>query len=179
MLTIDGCTRSTWIFLLYHKDAVCVTLKHLFAMTQNLHLRKIKCVRIDNGIKFTNKDCKQLFGDLGILHHKRCVYAPQQNGVVERKHRHLLAATRSPMFQSGLLRNFWGECILMATYLINRLPSRILKWKSPYEMLYNKKPDYTNLRNFGCLVYLTNTKPNKDKFDYRASKGVFISYSSG
>lgn len=45
-------------------------------------------------------------------------------------------------------------------------------------MLYKRKPDYSTLKVFGSLVYYTNN-PQKDKFDSRAGKGVFIGYSSG
>lgn len=62
----------------------------------------------------------------------------------------------------------------MTTYLINCLPSRILQWKSPYELLDQKVLDYANIRAFGSLVYHTNTRPHKDKFESRVGKGVFL-----
>lgn len=39
-------------------------------------------------------------------------------------------------------------------------------------------PIYNHLRIFGCLCYATNTKPNKNKFEYRAFKWIFIGYAS-
>lgn len=41
----------------------------------------------------------------------------------------LLQLARSLMFQSNLPKKFWGESILMATYVINHLPSFILDEK--------------------------------------------------
>ncbi|KAL2238071.1 UNVERIFIED_CONTAM: Retrovirus-related Pol polyprotein from transposon RE1 [Sesamum indicum] len=72
-----------------------------------------------------------------------------------------------------------GETILTATYIINRLPSVVLKWQTPYEKLYKKPVTYSNMRVFGCLCHATNTQPLKSKFDPRAIKCVFIGYAHG
>ncbi|KAL1204554.1 Retrovirus-related Pol polyprotein from transposon RE1 [Cardamine amara subsp. amara] len=70
---------------------------------------------------------------------------PQQNGRVERKHRHILNMARALLFQAQLPIRFWGESVLAATYLINQTPSIILGNKMPYELLSGSAPDYDNL----------------------------------
>ncbi|GJS97691.1 putative RNA-directed DNA polymerase [Tanacetum coccineum] len=119
------------------------------------------------------------FSRAGILLETTCPHTPQQNGVVERKHKHLLESARALMFDANLPKQFWGECILTAAYVINRLPSKVIKNKTPFELLMNQKPDYEFLRVFGCLAYFTNTNTKGDKFEERGKPGVFLGYLTG
>jgi hypothetical protein len=73
---------------------------------------------------------------------------------------------------------FFGESLQIACYLINHLFTPLLKHKSPYELLHNKFPDYSNLQVFGCLYYATNLLP-KHKFDARAHQYIFFGYPLG
>ncbi|GJW41586.1 retrovirus-related pol polyprotein from transposon TNT 1-94, partial [Tanacetum coccineum] len=103
-------------------------------------------------------------------------YTPQQNGVVERKHRHLLETARAIRFQANLPVHFWGHCVLAATYLINRMPMKVIGWKTPYEKLHGTVPSYTYLRVIGCLCYASVTMPHRDKLEPRGLKCVLIGY---
>ncbi|RVW47126.1 Retrovirus-related Pol polyprotein from transposon RE1 [Vitis vinifera] len=60
----------------------------------------------------------------GIVHLSSCVDTPQQNGIAERKNRHLLEVARSLMFSMNVPKLFWGQAVLTAAYLINRMSSR-------------------------------------------------------
>ncbi|GJW16369.1 ribonuclease H-like domain-containing protein [Tanacetum coccineum] len=77
----------------------------------------------------------------------------------------------------GIPLRFWTECVLTATYLINRLPSSMLNGKSPFEMIYNTKPNLSKLRVFGCLCFATVLN-NHDKLGSRSEKCVMMGYSS-
>lgn len=99
---------------------------------------------------------KNYFHEHGILFQTSCPGTPQQNGRVERKHRHILNVARALRFQGSLPISFWGECVLTAGYLINRTPTPMLHGKTPYEMLHGQAPLYSHLKVFGCLCYAHN-----------------------
>lgn len=77
----------------------------------------------------------------GIIH-ESCVRTPQQNGVAETKNGHLLATTRAFLFKKNVPKNYWGEAALNVAHIINRLPSRVLDFKSPMQVLSTFFPDF-------------------------------------
>nr|XP_016461967.1 PREDICTED: uncharacterized protein LOC107785231 [Nicotiana tabacum] len=105
-----------------------------------------------------------------------CPYTPQQNDVVERKHRHILDVARDLRFQASIPIRYRGMCVQAAVYLINGLPSRVLNGKVPYEMLYQKKPTLGHIRVLGCLCYAKRLVKG-DKFAQRANATVLLGFS--
>ncbi|KAI5330645.1 hypothetical protein L3X38_030043 [Prunus dulcis] len=173
---VDDFTRFTWIHLLHFKSETQGVIKSFFSWVQTQFNLPVKTLRSDNGSEFLS--LQTFFRDKGTIFQHSCPYTPQQNGIVERKHRHLLNVGRALRFQANIPLRFWGESLQTACYLINRLPTPLLKHKSPYEILHQKSPDYSNLRVFGCLCYATNLLP-KHKFDARARRCVFFGYPLG
>lgn len=129
-------------------------LKQFFSFVSTQFNKQIKAIRVDNGGEFAS--LQTFFSNLGVLYQHTCTYTPQQNGVVERKHRHLLEMACALSFHAHLPSKFWGACVLHAAYLINRLPTSKLTNKTPYELLFNQPPSYHHLRVLvACVMQQT------------------------
>lgn len=122
---------------------------------------------------------KSYFATQEILHQTSCVATPQQNGRVERKNRHILNVARALRFQANLPIQFWGECILTASFLINRTTSKLLLGKTPYEIMFGKQLNYDYFRRFGYLCYAHHSRRDNDKFGERSRKCIFVGYHFG
>ena len=72
---------------------------------------------------------------------------------------------------------FWWKAFVSTTYLLNRLPTMVMKNLSPFEALYGQKPDYNFLRVFGCACFPYLQPYNGHKLAFRTSKCLFLGYS--
>ena len=119
---IDDYTRVRWLFLLKQKSDVSTVIPNFHSMVQNQFGVKIKSFRTDNATEYFNQVLSPYFQSQGIIHDSSCVNTPQQNKVAERKNGHLLNITRALLFQGNVPKSYWVKAVLIATYMINRLP---------------------------------------------------------
>ena len=177
---IDDCTRMTWVFFLKKKSEVFEKFVSFYTLVQTQFQTQIQILRSDNGGEFVNSTMQKFFQDHGLIHQTTCPYSPQQNGVAERKNRIILEITRALMIDSSVPKYFWPEAVATATYLLNRLPTKILKQQTPIQTLteYAQVPPALTLlpRIFGCTVYVHIPKSKRDKLDPCAVKCVFVGY---
>ena len=82
------------------------------------------------------------------------------------------------MFQSKIPTNFWSYAIKHAIFLINCIPSLIISYKTPFELLYKTHPDFSMIKVFGCLCY-ASTHNQTHKFQPHSRKGAFLGFQNG
>ena len=70
-----------------------------------------------------------------ILHQSTCTNTPKHNGIAERKIKHLLEVDRAMMFHMNMPKYLWGDIVLTTSYLINRMPSKVLQYTNPLKCL--------------------------------------------
>ncbi|GKE85079.1 retrotransposon protein, putative, ty1-copia subclass [Tanacetum coccineum] len=85
--------------------------------------RKIKVVRSDRGGEYVYPFA-ELCSKHGIRYEFTAPYSPQQNSIAERKNRTLKEMVNAMLISFGLSQDMWGEAILMATYLLNKIPHK-------------------------------------------------------
>jgi len=98
-------------------------------------------------------------------------------GSVERKHRHIVETGLTLLAIASVPLTLWDSAFETATYLINRLPSKVTKYKSPYECLFQVSPDYKFLKTFCCECWPFLRPYNSTKLALRSTSCVFIGYS--
>ncbi|GJZ41728.1 zinc finger, CCHC-type containing protein [Tanacetum coccineum] len=103
-------------------------------------------------------------------------YTPQQNGVAERKNRVLQDMINAMLVSANLPKNLWGEALLTACHVSNRIIAKKLK-VSPYEIWNGGKPNISYFRVWGCLAYYKVLLPNTSKLGPRGLKSVFVGYA--
>ncbi|KAG8476278.1 hypothetical protein CXB51_033059 [Gossypium anomalum] len=71
-----------------------------------------------------------------------------------------------------------GYLFCSAVHLINRLPTSVLKGKSPYQTLFGHEPTYDYLRVFGCCCFPHLRPFVNHKLAFRLQPSTFLGYSS-
>ncbi|KAJ4708838.1 Retrovirus-related Pol polyprotein from transposon TNT 1-94 [Melia azedarach] len=171
---IDDYSRKEWVFVLRSKDQVFDKFKTWKALIENQTGKKLKRIRIDNGLEFCNETFDDLCKKCGIARHKTVTHTPQQNGLAERMNRTLMEKVICMLFHAKLPKQLWAEAVVSAAYLVNRSPSVAIGLKTPEEMWSGKAPNLSNLSNlriFGCPAY---AHVKLGKLEPRAIKGTVI-----
>jgi len=150
MTLIDDATKYCYVFLLKTKDEALECFKTYKAKVENQLEKKIKRVRSDRGGEYFSIEFDLFCLENGIIHERTPPYSPQSNGVAERKNRTLMYLVNVMLGTSGVAKAWWGEAVLTACHVLNRVPTKNSDI-TPYEEWKGRKPSLHYLRTWGCL----------------------------
>lgn len=175
---IDECTRMVWISLLNHKSEVCKVFQEFYKLVKTQYKCDIKVLQSDNGGEYINNEMQIFCKNNSIRHQTSCANTPEQNGVAERRNRQILEIVRASLFDMKVPRQFWGEAVRTAAYVMNQTPSRVIDFQTPLQYLQKlvEVPMGPNLepKIFGCTAYVFQ---NIGKLEPRAIRCMFIRYA--
>lgn len=141
---------------------------------------KIAYFHCDNGGEFSSNEFKRYARQEGLQILYTVPHTPEQNGVAERLNQTLFNTTRCLLNDSpNLVKPLWAELVRTSCYLKNRVPtSSNESFKSPFEILFNRKPSIHHLRAIGSTCYDHKTGKIPGKLDERSTKCVLIGYET-
>ena len=140
---------------------------------------KIGSLHTDRGGEYTSDEFERYLIQQKINHEEMCAHSPKQNGVAERLNRNLMEKACVIVTHAGLKKSFWAEAVATPNYLKNRMPTKTLGKKTPYELWYERKPDISHLKGFGCIAHVHVPDVHRRKFDDKSEKMRFMGYSKG
>jgi hypothetical protein len=103
---IDDHTRKVWVYFMKHKGEVFQHFLNFKAMVEKEKGVSIKCLRSDGGGEYFSNEFNEYLKEHGIQRKYSCSYSPHQNGVAERKNRHIVEIASAITLIIG---GFWGK----------------------------------------------------------------------
>ena len=175
---VDDHTRVTWVFLMKKKSEVREIFENFNNMVQTQFQEKIQVLRTDNARQHS------WVISFGEWHHtsKLVHWYSTAKWSCRKENRHLMEVARSLMIASNVPKQLWGEVVLTTTYLISRMPSRILQFKTSCQILlaaYSSTWIISSIlvKVFGCTSFVHIHKSQRSKLDPIATKCIFLGYS--
>jgi hypothetical protein len=176
MNLIDYCTRFFYIYLIKSKDESLHYFKIYKAEVENQFERNIKHVRTYRGGEYFLNLFTLFCEEHGIIHERTPPYSPQSNGVDKRKNRTITDLVNVMLDTSGLSKEWWGEAILIACHVLNRVRIRN-KEITPFKVWERKRVNLSYLRTWGCLAKVNVPINKKRKLGPKTVDCIFIGYA--
>lgn len=173
---IDMTSQFTWVYLISRKSQAVECFGQFQKMVLTQFGKCIKKFQSDWGGEF--RAFSFVLASQGILHRVSCPHTSEQNGVAERKYRHIVEIGLTLLAQANLPIKYWGYAFCSAVHLINRLPTPVLDGRSPYQSLFNHEPTYDHLRVFGCCCFPYLRSFVKHKLEFRSQPSTCLGYSA-
>ena len=142
---IDDYSRYIRVYLLRNNDEARDAFIKYKNEVENQLSKKIKRLRTDRGREYESNPFNSFCEDHVIIHETTPPYSLESNEVAERKNRTLKEIMNAMLVSSGAPLNLWGEVILSACHIQNRIPYK-KTGKTPYELWKGYAPNIAYLK---------------------------------
>ncbi|GKV49234.1 hypothetical protein SLEP1_g55997 [Rubroshorea leprosula] len=166
----------TWVYFVKKKSEVFLKFQEFKETVERALGRKIKWLQTDNGGEFTSDAFNSFCRSEGIRRELSCAHTLQQNGVAERKIRHLAETCRSWSHAKNLPKELWAKGMKCVAYVISRVPLSPTNMKSSYELMFGEKHNVRRFKIFGSICFVHVLDSQRNKFDAKARKCIFVGY---
>ena len=99
---IDEFSRCTWVFLMKERSEILSILTSFVNEIKTQFGKTIKILRSDNAKEYFSSAISSFLSAQGILHQSSCPHTPQQNGIAERKNRHLVETAQTLLLHANV-----------------------------------------------------------------------------
>ena len=173
---VDDFSRYKWVYCVTKKRHIARVVIMWMRKLQRVTDSKIRNVKCDNGTEFLNKTVKEFLETEGIVLDTSAPGLPALNGAVERANRTVEEGMMTLLLAAGLKKWYWPFAVKTFVYLNNRMPTRTnADWRSPYQVLWGRKPDLSHCRIFGSKGYALDGRKAK-KCSPSAKPAMLLGY---
>jgi hypothetical protein len=106
VIFVDDHSRYTWLYFMKHRSQLYSIYQSFTRMVHTQFSTSIKIFRSDSGGEYLSDLFRQFLVSEGTLPQLSCPGAHPQNGVAERKHRHIIETARTLLIASFVPPHF-------------------------------------------------------------------------
>ena len=174
---IDDYSKYLWTFDLVKKSEAADVLIALIKRIERAGDFRLSILKADQGGEFRNQKLQKFCSSNGIQLRFSPSRHPELNGAIERQNRSVQEAIISMLVDAKLTKWFWPWAMNWYKYTYNRTGTRMLKFKTPFEKFYARKPDVSGFIVFGSRGFGLD-RIEKPKLTPRGRSCRFLGFSS-
>jgi len=174
---IDAAKAHSHVNFLKTKEANVIldAIKKYVAFIFTQTGKKVKCFRFDGGKEYINQEVLDWLELQGINYEITAPKSSAQNGIAEHLNCTVMERARSMLASASFSLFFWPEAVQYEFYLKNICPTHALHDNiTPYEAFWNRKPDVSNVEEFGAKVWVLIQNKHINKLQPKAKQHIFV-----
>ncbi len=176
----DDHSHFSTLYLLRKKSEAFESFRAFEAWLEKHHNVKIRFLNLDRGGEYLSDNFTTHLEQQGIEYKLSVHDTSEQAGVSERLNRNVMEKVHAMLINSGLPRFLWGEALMHAVWLKNRMSSKALDGCTPLKATTGVKPDFSGVPEWGACTWVHSTADEKVGEHAKAGRWVgFDAQSKG